>query len=172
MPDGERPGWDNGTAGYCGHRAQISRLRGMAGDALAWSLDGAGRLPAGPTGFAGLCLGELAHAAALTGDLVEARRALAAADERTLPAFRTIDFTLELAHPWVSAAGGDLTGAVAGALAAADLAAGLRLRGYEMYALHDAVRLGAADRAADGVAARIADRLAGLASLLGRLDAP
>ncbi|MBC6462225.1 helix-turn-helix transcriptional regulator [Actinomadura sp. HBU206391] len=166
---GEGAGWDIGIAGGCGHRGQISRLRGSIGDALAWSRDGAGRLPAGPVGFAGLCLGELAHAAALTGDVVEARRALDAADERTLPAFRAIDFTVELARPWVLAAGGDLTGAVAAALAAADRAAEHGLRGYEMYALHDAVRLGAAVRTADGVAETIADRLDRLAD---EMDGP
>jgi DNA-binding NarL/FixJ family response regulator len=157
---GGQSGWDIGFAGLCGHRAQLSRLYGRIGEALAWSRDGAGRLPAGPAGFAGICLGELAHAAALTGDAATARRALTAAESRTLPTFRTIDFAVELARPWVLAAGGDLTGAVRAAVAVADLAAGLGLRGHEMFALHDAVRLGAADLVADRLD-RLADSMDG-----------
>jgi DNA-binding CsgD family transcriptional regulator len=157
---GGQSGWDVGIAGLCGHRAQLSRLHGRVDDALAWSRAGAGRLPDGPAGFAGICLGELAHATALTGDAVTAHRALAAAESRTLPTFRTIDFAVEQARPWVLAAGGDVTGAVRAAVAAADLAAGLGLRGHEMFALHDAVRLGAADLAVDRLD-RLADTMDG-----------
>ena len=165
---GDRSGWDTGIAGLCGYRAELSRLRGRVGDALAWSRDGAGRLPAGPAGFAGICLGELAHAAALTGDVTTARQALAAAGRRTLPSFRTIDFSWEQARPWVLAAGGDITGAVRAALAVADQAAGLGLHGAEMFALHDAVRLGAADLVADRLD-RLADQIDGaLAPVLAR----
>jgi DNA-binding CsgD family transcriptional regulator len=164
---GGQSGWATGIAGFCGHRAQLNRLRGRVGDALAWSRDGVGRLPEGPAGFAGMLLGELAHAAALTGDVATARRALAA-KHRTLPSFRTIDFSFEQARPWVLAAGGDLTGAVRAALAVADQAAQLGLRGHELFSLHDVVRLGAADLVADRLD-RLADAMDGtLAPIVSR----
>jgi DNA-binding CsgD family transcriptional regulator len=164
----ERSGWDTGIAGFCGHRAQLNRLGGRIGDALAWSRDGAGRLPDGGAAFSGLCLGELAHAAALAGHVAAARRALSAAERRTLPTFRTVDFAYEHARAWVLAASGDVTGAVRAARAVADRAAALRLRGHEMFALHDVVRLGAAHLVADRLD-RLADEMEGaLAPVLAR----
>jgi DNA-binding CsgD family transcriptional regulator len=153
--------WDDAVrAGVCGYRAQLSRLRGRISEALAWSRAGALWLPPGPAGFAGLCLGELAHAAALAGDVATARRALAAAAERTLPSFRAIDCGFEQARTWVLAAGGDIAAAVGAAVEVADRMAGLGLRDHELFALHDVVRLGAAELVAERLD-RLADGMGG-----------
>lgn len=143
---GEDAEWDLAGAAYCGHQAMLHRLRGEIRRALAWSRDGVRRLPGGPAAFAGLCLGELAYAAALLGDVTTARQALARAYEQRLPAFRGLESSVELAGPWVSAAAGEREAAIQGALTTAEQAdeAGLRL-----FALHDVVRLGAAELAAD-----------------------
>jgi DNA-binding CsgD family transcriptional regulator len=134
----EDAGWESGMAEFCAHRAQLSRLRGEIREAVAWGREGARRRPRGT------CLGELAHATALAGDLVTAQRALA--ESRPGP-------MTTLARPWVQAMRGDPAGAVRVAHAAADDPG---LGGYEIFALHDVVRLGAADL--------VADRLAGLAA--------
>ncbi|MCW2941117.1 MAG: LuxR family transcriptional regulator [Actinomycetia bacterium] len=141
--------WDLGIAGFLGHRGQIQRMRGAVRDAERSCREGMARLASGPTGFAGLCLGELAHSAALLGDLETAEVALAGAQARTLPTFYLIDFPGRLARPWVLALRGELPAAVAAALSAADEAAARGVHSYEMLALHDVVRLGAADLAAD-----------------------
>jgi DNA-binding CsgD family transcriptional regulator len=96
--------------------------------------------------FAGLCLGELACAAAQMGRAAEAEEALGRAAALARPAWHGVDFSLVLARPWVLAARGDDAGAVAAALEAAEDADRHGLRGYAMFALHDAVRLGAAAR--------------------------
>ncbi|GAA0360798.1 LuxR C-terminal-related transcriptional regulator [Actinoallomurus spadix] len=140
----EEAPWRLGVAGFDGHLAQIRLLRGQAADAVRFSREGIANLGGYKAGFAGLCLGELAHASALLGDGATAESALADAVDRSLRTFVPIDFPATLARPWVHAAAGDLDAAVAAALAAADDAETHGLRGYRMFALHDVVRLGAA----------------------------
>ncbi|WP_160147148.1 helix-turn-helix transcriptional regulator [Thermomonospora echinospora] len=165
---GENAAWDCGLACLYGHRAQICRLRGEVEDALRWSREGALRLRGGPAAFAGLCLGELAHAAALTGDTATARWALARARRQSVPAFRAVGEAAGTALPWVLAAAGDLRGAVRAALAAAARAARRGLPGQELFALHDVVRLGRAEPVVERLA-RLADRVDGpLAPALAR----
>ncbi|MDX6739606.1 LuxR C-terminal-related transcriptional regulator [Actinocorallia sp. A-T 12471] len=152
-------GWDLGVAGFLGHRAQALRLLGRTREALEAAREGAARLADGKAGFAGLCLGELAHAAALLELRKEAEPALAAAVERGAPGFELIDFPARLAAIWAPALDGDGSGAVETALACAEEAERRGLGGYLVFALHDVVRLGRA--------ALVADRLAGLAGRMG-----
>ncbi|MCD0452991.1 LuxR C-terminal-related transcriptional regulator [Actinocorallia sp. API 0066] len=152
-------GWNLGVAGFLGHRAQILRLLGRTREALETAREGAARLTDGTAGFSGLCLGELAHAAALLGLRAEAEPTLAAAVARGAPGFELIDFPARLAATWVAALDGDGSGAVEAALACAAEAERRGLGGYLVFALHDVVRLGRA--------ALVADRLAALAGRMG-----
>ena len=145
-------------------RAQVHRLRGRMYAALHSGWDGARRLRTGTSIFAGPCLGEIVQAAAVVGDLGAARAALTEADRRAVPALRTMWFPVALARPWLLAAEGMLGAAVHDLLGAAAAAETLELRRYELFALHDVVRLGAA-----GV---VADRLAGLAEDVDGVLAP
>jgi len=154
--------WDVAASAYCGQRARLHRLRGEVRQALAWGRDGAWRSPRGPAVFAGQCLGELAHAAALLGDAATARRALAAAGEHGRLLGVSAGTAAELAAPWAEAAAGDQAAAVRRALAAADRAEDAEVA---LFSLHSAVRLGAAEEVA-GRLRRLAD--GGLAALCAR----
>lgn len=143
--------WELGVAGFLGHRGQLRRMTGAVGDALRACREGAAHLSPGPAGFAGLCLGELAHAAALLGRREIADRALAEAERRSLRTFYLIDFPMRLARPWVLALGGHTEAAVTAALETADEAESRGLGGYRLFALHDVVRLGAATQAVSGL---------------------
>ncbi|MFI0356697.1 LuxR C-terminal-related transcriptional regulator [Actinomadura sp. 9N407] len=145
-PGKETGGWGRVAASFSGWRAQLHRLRGDLHEAVRWSRDGTAKLAGRPAMFAGLCLGELACAAAQLGRAAEAEEALERAAALARPAWHGVDFSLVLARPWVLAARGDDAGAVAAALEAAEDAGRHGLRGYAMFALHDAVRLGAAGR--------------------------
>jgi DNA-binding CsgD family transcriptional regulator len=150
---GADAGWDVAAAAYCGERARLHRLRGEVRQALACGRDGVWRLPGGPAAFAGQCLGELAHAAALLGDAAAARRALAEAEERTPSALRHVETAAELAAPWAEAAAGEQAAAVRRALAAADRAEDAEVL---LFSLHSAVRLDAAEAVAERLR-RLAD---------------
>ncbi|WP_345350023.1 LuxR C-terminal-related transcriptional regulator [Actinoallomurus liliacearum] len=163
----EEAPWRLGMAGFDGHRAQIRLLLGRPADAVRFSRDGISQLGGYKAGFAGLCFGELAHASALLGDLATAEGALTAAADRSLKTFVPIDFPAVLARAWVHAAAGDLDTAVTAALAAAGDAETHGLRCYRMFALHDAVRLGAAPL----VAAELADLCASVDGPLATLCA-
>jgi DNA-binding CsgD family transcriptional regulator len=158
------PGWDGDAVAHAAVLARVSRERGKIRQALRLSGDGAGRLHSKTSLFAGPCLGELAHAAALTGELDAARAALAEAERRAVPALRALWFPVALARPWVLAAQGAVGAAVHDLLDAAAAAERLELRAYALFALHDVVRLGAA-----GV---VADRLARLAEDVDGVLAP
>jgi len=144
---GADTGWDEAAAAYCGHQARLARLRGRSRTALAWARDGALRHPSP------LCLGELAHAAVLLGDLSTARTALADAVGR--PTTATCQ-AAGLAQVQLLAAGGDRDGALAAALAVPGAG--------RVFGLHDVVRLGRPELAAGDL-----DRLPGeFAGLAGR----
>ncbi len=87
-------------------------------------------------------LSSLAWAAALLGELEDARRAWEEHEGRRLPSVRMFDGDAELAHAWIAAAGGEHSTARRRAVRAANLAAAAGQRGTELDALHDAVRLG------------------------------
>ncbi|MFF5208019.1 LuxR C-terminal-related transcriptional regulator [Streptosporangium sp. NPDC000396] len=137
----------------------VHRLRGQVQDARRWGADSVECWDVIPLVTTAPCRGELAHAAALTGDLEAARKAFPG-DEESAPllSFMAVGFPLLLARTWMTALAGDVQGAVECALAAADDAERHGLRVWQMFALHDVVRLGAARR--------VADRLAGLVELV------
>ncbi|GAA0360790.1 LuxR C-terminal-related transcriptional regulator [Actinoallomurus spadix] len=165
---GDSGTWHTGLAVLAAVRGQICRMRGEVGTAVRWCREAAARFGDAPAGFAGLCFGELAHALALAGDVPAAEEALAEAERRALPTCLAPDFPAVSARAWVRAARGDVDGAVAAALDGAARARANGLAAFEMSTLHDAVRLGAADRAA-GRLAVLAGRVDGaLAPLYAR----
>nr|WP_279580712.1 hypothetical protein [Fodinicola feengrottensis] len=95
-----------------------------------------------------MCLAEAAHTAALRGDHKTAAELAAEARQRALPAWRVHGLWLEIALPWVAAAGGKHDQSVRLGLRAAERARDCSATSFELIALHDLVRLGAADRAA------------------------
>lgn len=130
-------------------QAQAKRLRGRLGEAMRTGREGAARARRGDdTAFGHVCFGELAHAAAMSGNVATAREALAAADERRLPTLRLLRYWIDLSRPWVAAAGGDIKRAVELALQHAETTRPGQLRGFEVFSLHDVARLGAAPRVA------------------------
>ncbi|MDX6739022.1 hypothetical protein [Actinocorallia sp. A-T 12471] len=149
-------------------RARVARARGQVHAALREGWDGARMLERGRSLFAGPCLGELAHSAALAGDLATARHALAEADRRALPTLRALWFPVALARPWLLVAQGATGAAVHGLLDAAAAAEALELRPYALTALHDVVRLGAAGVVADRLAHLAEDAEGDLAALCAR----
>ncbi|MEV0406082.1 LuxR C-terminal-related transcriptional regulator [Actinoallomurus sp. NPDC050550] len=165
---GEPGTWNMGVTVLAALRGQISRMRGDVGAAARWCRDAVARFGDAPAGFAGLCFGELAHATALAGDVPAAEEALAEAERRTLPTYLAPDFPAVLARPWIPAARGDVGQAVEVALYGAARARSLGLTAFEMFALHDVVRLGAADRAADRLAAVAGQADGALAPLFAR----
>ncbi|GAA4604045.1 LuxR C-terminal-related transcriptional regulator [Actinoallomurus liliacearum] len=178
---GESGTWDTGVTVLAAVRGQICRMRGEVGAAIRWCRDAVARFGDAPAGFAGLCFGELAHALALVGDVPAAEEALAEAERRALPTYLAPDFPAVSARAWVHAARGDVDRAVEVAVEGAARARANGLAAFEMFALHDVVRLGAAGRAADrlavlarqvdGVLAPMCARHAAAAGDGARLDA-
>ncbi|MEO5876611.1 MAG: ATP-binding protein [Streptosporangiaceae bacterium] len=165
---GERSGPDEDSAARAAVQARVLRARGKIHGALRQGWDGVRMLRGEQSLFAGPCLGELAHAAALAGDLATARDALAEADLRALPTLRALWFPVALARPWLLVAQGAVGAAVHGLLDAAAAAEALELRPYALAALHDVVRLGAAGVVADRIAALAEDAEGDLAPLCAR----
>jgi DNA-binding CsgD family transcriptional regulator len=126
---------------------QIARARGQVRTAMRWLREAAtltdddARLP-----FMPQVLGELAHAAALAGDLDAAQAALEAAKRYTADAARLFHLWVALARPWEAAARGERSTAV---VLAMELAEQARSRGqvtFQLQALHDVARLGEPSR--------------------------
>lgn len=155
---GQQQSWDTSASGFGAHRALVSRLRGDPADALRWCRADLGRLRA-KSPYLGRCLGEMAQSAALLGDLRTARAAVAEARDLTAHWGFTYQPVLQ-SLAWIAAAEGDLDTAVHEAMAAADVAREHELLGYEMFSLHDAVRLGGARQAA-GRLGELAQRMDG-----------
>ena len=165
---GEFGPWNRVEGSFCGWRAQAHRMRGDLDEAVRWARNGTARVGDRPGMFAGLCFGELACAEAQRGRVARAEEALRRGEELTRPAWRGVDFSLELARPWVLAARGQIREAAQAALAAADDAEARGLRGYAVLALHDAARLGAPGRAADRLEVLAASVDGPLAALCAR----
>ncbi|MFC5753969.1 AAA family ATPase [Actinomadura rugatobispora] len=94
----------------------------------------------------------LAYAASVAGDAATATTAVRKAQRRRIPGGRIFHFRADLGRAWIRAASGDVAGAAAIALDAATRFEERTLRPYAMFALHDAVRLGAAAQARDRLA--------------------
>ncbi|MGH3909709.1 MAG: helix-turn-helix transcriptional regulator, partial [Pseudonocardiaceae bacterium] len=148
--------WDFAVRLSCGVQAQVARLCGRVRTAARWAREGL-RL-SGNHGLSGNrrhapflhhVLGELAHAEALAGRGVAALAAVQEADDRPPMSEELLQPWVELARPWVAVAAGDQAGAVRLAAAAAEYARAHHAAGFEAFALHDAVRLGAACTAVD-----------------------
>jgi len=110
-------------------------------------------------------LGELAHAAALAGDLAAVSAALAAAEEYTADGARLFHLWAALARPWEAAARGERSTAVK---LATELAEHAQLHGqvtFQLHALHDVVRLGEPGR----VVSRLREAAAGVEGQLAPL---
>jgi DNA-binding CsgD family transcriptional regulator len=156
----EHGAWNRALVEFGADRAHVCRLRGQLDEALRLCREAAARLPRRSL-YAGACLGELAHVLAMRGDGAAAQDALRTAADATVSDGHLVVFPLRLARTWALAAGGDLAGAVKNALDTATHAGAQRLRAYEVTALHDVVRLGAAHLAAPR-----------LAELTGEVDGP
>jgi DNA-binding CsgD family transcriptional regulator len=142
---------DIAVACFGAHLSRITRLRGDVRTAFRLGRDHAVRLQ-DQNPYLGRCLAELAHAAALVGEVAIARQALTEGE----PIAANWAFTyppLLLSRAWLAAAEGGLDTAIREATAAADVAEKCGLAGYLMFALHDMVRLGAAALAAERLAA-------------------
>ncbi|WP_431918412.1 LuxR C-terminal-related transcriptional regulator [Nonomuraea jabiensis] len=158
-------GWDRALITFGALRGRVARLQGRPAEAVRLCRQAAVRLR-GRTLHGGLCLAELAHAYALTGDVAAVRATTELAGELGLRVGHQVEFAFRLARPWALAAEGDLAGAVEAALETADAAG--EFRAYELYALHDAVRLGASGQVADRLARLAASVDGDLAPVLAR----
>jgi DNA-binding CsgD family transcriptional regulator len=136
--------WPVENAFWAGWRGQAFRARGSPRTALHWLREAAataGRWEV-PLPFMPVVLGELAHAAALIGDLRTAEDALRAAEEFTGRSSRVFQLWVALARPWVAAARGEMSNAVALAQALAEHAQDRGQVTFQVLALHDVARLG------------------------------
>ncbi|MFI7130689.1 LuxR C-terminal-related transcriptional regulator [Nonomuraea sp. NPDC050153] len=158
-------GWDRALITFGTLRGRVARLQGRPAEAVRLCRQAAVRLR-GRTLHGGLCLAELAHAYALTGDVAAVRATTELAGELGLRVGHQVEFAFRLARPWALAAEGDLPGAVEAALETAGAAGDHPM--YELYALHDAVRLGACDLVADRLARLAAGVEGDLAPVLAR----
>ncbi len=168
---------------WAGWRGQVARARGQVRTALHWlreSAAAAQRSDGPPLPFMPAVLGELAHAAALAGELPAAEAALAQADRFSAEAARIYHQQwVVVARPWVAVARGELSTAVALALELAEQALDRGQLTAHVSALHDVARLGQPAgvastlcRAAAGVQGRLAPIYAAHASALAARDGP
>ncbi|WP_155358089.1 helix-turn-helix transcriptional regulator [Acrocarpospora macrocephala] len=129
--------WVRSSAQFGAYRATALRLGGQVRAALAAAAEAVALLPRRSV-VAGGCLGELAHAQALLGDVAAAEATLARAEEQAVPVGPATDVPLQLARVWTLAARGDITGAAETALSVA----ASPYPTFAMIGLHDLVRLG------------------------------
>jgi DNA-binding NarL/FixJ family response regulator len=136
-------------------RGHAARYLGRLGAAVrdlreAW----AGFAKVDEEGYGFRSLLSLTHALAQAGDAAGARQALTELEAERHPAFVFCDPEVLQARGWVAAAEGALTEAIRLAREGASLAAARSQPGYEVLALHTAVRFG--DRTAAGRLAELA----------------
>jgi DNA-binding CsgD family transcriptional regulator len=149
---GQPASWRFNQALWAGWLGQVARARGQVRTAMHWLREAAtlGDNDT-PLPFMPQVLGELAHAAALAGDLAAAQAALGQVERYTADAARLFHLWVALARPWEAAARGERSTAVALAM---DLAEQAQARGqvtFQLQALHDVARLGEADRVVSGL---------------------
>ncbi|MET7328914.1 LuxR C-terminal-related transcriptional regulator [Nonomuraea sp. NPDC005650] len=132
--------WTRANLEFGTWMARVLRLRGRVADALGWARDTAARLPERSV-LAGSCLGELAHAFALLGEVGAAEQALERAEATGTPIGPSVVLPARLARVWTLAGRGDAAGAVELCLETAEDA----LPCDVPFLLHDVVRLGRPD---------------------------
>jgi DNA-binding CsgD family transcriptional regulator len=165
-------GWEFPLRLSCALQAHIARLRGRVRTAARWAREARRQYGRQPLSFFyNFVIGELAHDEALAGDAAAAAATLAEADRRPLRGEALLQPWVELARSAVAAAGGDRAEAIELAAAAAEFARGQRAVPFEVFALHDVVRLSTARTAAllaaaERLAALAAGTDAGLAGIL------
>jgi DNA-binding CsgD family transcriptional regulator len=126
---------------------QIARARGQVRTALRWQREAATAATAKiPLPFMPQILGELAHAAALAGDLAAAHAALAEAEQYTAAGTRLFHLWAALARPWEAATRGERSTAIRLAMELAEQAQSRGQVTFQLQALHDVARLGGASR--------------------------
>jgi ATP/maltotriose-dependent transcriptional regulator MalT len=126
---------------------QIARARGQVRTALRWQREAATAATAKiPLPFMPQILGELAHAAALAGDLAAAHAALAEAEQYTAAGTRLFHLWAALARPWEAATRGERSTAIKLAMELAEQAQSRGQVTFQLQALHDVARLGGASR--------------------------
>ncbi|MEY2475031.1 MAG: hypothetical protein QOG87_346 [Actinomycetota bacterium] len=131
---------------------QVALARGRPRTAIWWLREAASLLRVHDrNGFLPWCLGELAAAAAIVGDLDEAGAALAEADSRRNPSLRLFDVELAVGRAWHAAAAGARRAALAILDDAATWASATGQATFAGMALHVGARL--------GFAAEVVDRL-------------
>jgi DNA-binding CsgD family transcriptional regulator len=177
---GQTSRWQIEQALWASWLGQVARARGQVRTALHWLREAAtlGDIDT-PLPFMPQVLGELAHAAALAGDLGAAQAALGQVERYTADAARLFHLWVALARPWEAAARGERSTAVALAM---DLARQTQARGqvtFQLQALHDVARLGEPTRvsaalreAAAGVEGQLAPLYVAHAAALGSRDGP
>jgi AAA ATPase domain len=138
--------WPVEKAIWAGLRGQVARARGQVRTAMYWLREAAaaGRVDL-PLPFMPMVLGELAHAAALLGDLATVEAALAEAERFTAESARIFQLWAALARPWVAVARGQRSTAVQLALEVAEQARGGGVVTVQLVGLHDVARLGQPD---------------------------
>jgi DNA-binding NarL/FixJ family response regulator len=142
--------WDFALRLSCGAQAQVARLRGRVHAAARWAREGRrvhAYLPDAP--FRNHVLAELACAEALAGHRTAAVGALQAAQRSPAVSELFLQPWVDLARPWVAVVTGDRGHAMDLAIEAARSAREREAPCFEAFALHDAVRLGAAEQAVD-----------------------
>ena len=136
---------------------QAALARGRPRTAIWWLREAASLLRIHDrNGFLPWCLGELAGAATIVGDLDEADAALAEADRRRNPSLRLFDVEVAIGRAWRTAMGGERSAAFAILDEAAAWAMETGQAVFAGLALHAAARL--------GFAAEVVDRLEGVAA--------
>ncbi|MEO3781960.1 LuxR C-terminal-related transcriptional regulator [Actinocorallia sp. B10E7] len=160
--DDEIGAWNRAALQASARKSQLLRLRGRLRDALEVGEESMFRLPPLRTFHAGPCLGEIAHAHALRGDVEAAEAAIGRARELMLPVGPVTDLPVGFAQVWTMAARGDLDGAVARALEIGETP----YLTFALFALHDVVRLGRPELVADRLASLRVDGV--LAPLFAR----
>jgi DNA-binding CsgD family transcriptional regulator len=124
---------------WLGH---LARLHGDLEQSLRWLKEA--DQDRGSDFFAPSILSDLAHTAALLGDIGLARDAQKRAEHSLLRSSPLFEVSPLLSRVWVEAASGRITQAIGSASRAAGVAAPRGPPQFEVVALHDMVRLGAA----------------------------
>jgi DNA-binding CsgD family transcriptional regulator len=145
----DQRGWSRGEGSLALARGHAATLRGDLDDALAVLHSPAHHETALTVGG---CMGAYAHAQALTGDGLAARETLDAALARNRASWTAFSRWVALTRVWIAAASGETSTAADLAVEAAARCRTAGLPGFELVALHDAVRLGRALPAADRLA--------------------
>ncbi len=144
--------WPVEKAIWAGWLGQVARARGQVRTAMHWLREAA---MAGKTDmllpFMPQILGELAHAAALAGDLATASAALGEVERYTADATRLFHLWAASARPWEAAARGERSTAIGLAMELAEQAERHGQITFQVQALHDVVRLGEASRVSSGL---------------------